>query len=164
MNAQDLMTHPPIICDHRSTLDRVAELMWDHDCGSVPVVDDEGRLSGIITDRDICMAAYTQGVPLRNILVTSAMTKDVLACHAEEPVETAEELMRAGQVHRIPVIDNDRRPIGLLSMNDLARLAARARKSGVDRDIVQTLASICAPRVPPGRMKADHGITPATPA
>lgn len=164
MTAKDLMTQPLVFCDARNTLDRVAELMWDHDCGAIPVVGDDGRLAGMVTDRDVCMAAYTQGVRLADIVVTSAMSKDVLACHAEEPLETAEELMREGQVHRIPVIDSERRPIGMLSLNDLARLAARTRKSGVDREVVQTLAAICAPRVPLDAMTANHEVGRATPA
>jgi CBS domain-containing protein len=131
-----------------------AQLMWEHDCGTIPVVDNGGRLTGIATDRDICMAAYTQGASLASIPVTTAMTTSVLSCHLDDSIESAERVMREGQVRRVPVIDTDRRPVGIVAMNDLARLAARAKKSGVDREIVQTLAAVCAPRFRPDAPQA----------
>ncbi|MEO8680349.1 MAG: CBS domain-containing protein [Vicinamibacterales bacterium] len=140
------MTHPVVTCSIDSNLSFVARLMWERDCGIIPVVDAAGRLAGIVTDRDICMAAYLQGGALPSIPVTTAMAKHVLACHVNDSVETAEELMTEGQVRRVPVIDNDGRPVGIVAMNDLARLAARAKKSSVEHEILQTLAAICTPR------------------
>jgi CBS domain-containing protein len=162
MHVRDIMNHPVITCPSESNLNLVAQLMWEHDCGTIPVVDQEGRLAGIVTDRDICMAAYTQGALLESIPVTTAMAKHVLACHLDDSIETAEELMREGQIRRVPVIDNDARPVGIVAMNDLARLAARAKKSGVDREIVQTLAAVCAPRLRPDRLQTDHAAGPVT--
>jgi CBS domain-containing protein len=74
------------------------------------------------------------------------MAKEVVAVHTDDTIEQAEALMRTSQVRRLPVLDHDGRPVGLVSMNDLARLAARARKSGVDRELVQTLAAMGQPR------------------
>jgi CBS domain-containing protein len=74
------------------------------------------------------------------------MSQDVVAGHADQTVEQAEELMQARQVRRLPVLDSDNRPVGVVSMSDLARLAARARKSGVDREVVHTLAAVSQPR------------------
>lgn len=146
MRVDEIMTHPVVTCHATGTLNNAAKLMWEHDCGAIPVVDDEGRLAGIVTDRDICMAAYTQGTPLDDGAVTAAMANHVLACHIDDSVETAEQLMREGQVRRIPVIDNDGRPVGIVAVNDLARLAARGKKSGMDRELVDTIATICEPR------------------
>jgi CBS domain-containing protein len=146
MQIKDVMSHPPVTCPASSTLDHAARLMWEFDCGIVPVVNDDGRLTGVVTDRDICMAAYTQGRPLASIPITTAMAKSVIASHASDPIEHAEELMRDNQIRRVPVLDGDDRPVGLVSMNDLARLAARAKRSGVDRELVKTLAAVCQPR------------------
>lgn len=146
MQIKDVMTHPPITCPVSGTLDHAARLMWEFDCGIIPVVNDDGQLAGVVTDRDICMAAYTQGQPLASIRVTTAMAKSVVATHASDPIEHAELLMRDNQIRRIPVLDGDDRPVGLVSMNDLARLAARAKRSGVDRELVKTLAAVCQPR------------------
>jgi CBS-domain-containing membrane protein len=146
MQLKDVMNHPAVICPTADTLDNAARLMWEYDCGVVPVVDDQGRLAGVVTDRDICMSAYTQGRPLSAIPVTTAMAGKVVAAHMEDSVEAAEALMRDNQVRRIPVIDGEGRPVGVVSLNDLARLAASTRKSAVDRELVQTLAAVCRPR------------------
>jgi CBS domain-containing protein len=146
MRIKEIMSHPVVTCPTASTLDQAARLMWEFDCGIVPVINEDGRLAGVVTDRDICMAAYTQGRPLDAIPVSTAMARSVVAIHTDDLVERAEELMRDHQVHRLPVLDAESRPAGLVSMNDLARLAARARKSGVDREFVRTLAAVCQPR------------------
>jgi CBS domain-containing protein len=146
MRITEIMTHPVVTCPTKVTLDAVARLMWEFDCGAIPVTDDDGRLAGIITDRDVCMAAYSQSKILPNIPVASAMSTQVFSCRAEASVDTVEHLMRDSRVRRVPVVDVDGRPIGIVSLNDIARLAARAKKSGVDREVVQTLAAVCQPR------------------
>lgn len=156
MQVRDVMRSPVVTCSVGSDLNHAAELMWDHDCGVVPVVDDQGRLAGIVTDRDVCMAAYTQGGTLRSIPVRSAMASHVLVCHLNDSLTLAEELMREGQVRRVPVIDDEGRPIGIISMSDLARLADRARKNAVDREIVQTLSAVSMPRQQTETAKAEE--------
>lgn len=146
MQIKEIMSHPVVTAPTGATLDNVAKLMWEFDCGIVPLVGDDGRLTGVITDRDICMAAYTQGRPLSSISASSAMAKVVISCHTMDSVETAEHLMRDNQIRRVPVLDTDNRPVGIVSTNDVVRLAARAHKSGVDRELVETLAAVCQPR------------------
>ena len=136
--------------------------MWDHDCGSIPIVDQDGRLRGIITDRDICMAAYTQGKPIQEIPVGAAMAAHVLVCHVDDSLEMAGQLMREGQVRRIPVIDNDGRPAGIVSLNDVTRAAADQRRSTVDREVVETMAAVGEPRLPTERAGKAHA-QPQTP-
>jgi CBS domain-containing protein len=146
MRLRELMSHPVVSCSSGATLDHPARLMWEFDCGTIPVVDDDGRLVGMITDRDICMGSLMQGKPLHEIPVTSVMAHDLVSCHADDSVETAEHAMRDNRIRRIPVLDNDRRPLGIVSLNDLARLAFRAHRSGVDRELVETLSALCQPR------------------
>jgi CBS domain-containing protein len=146
MQIKDIMSQPVITSPDSATLNDAARLMWEFDCGIVPVVNHDGRLAGVVTDRDICMAAYTQGRPLDAMPADAAMARNVIAVHSEDLVEQAEELMRDNQIRRLPVLDRDGRPVGVVSMNDLARLAARARKNTVDRDVVRTLAGISQPR------------------
>jgi CBS domain-containing protein len=141
------MSQPVVTCHVNDTLNVAAQKMWEHDCGVVPVVDDAGRLVGIVTDRDVCMAAYTTGAPLGAIAVAQAMAREVLACHAEEGVDATSRRMRDAQVRRLPVVDDDNRPIGMLSVNDVVRSAGVARKAkGFEAELVQTLAKICEPR------------------
>jgi CBS-domain-containing membrane protein len=82
---------------------------------------------GILTDRDICMAAYTQGRRLREMVVGSAMSRQVFACHIGDSLETAEGIMQAHQVRRVPVLGFEDRVVGLLSLSDIAREAERQR-------------------------------------
>lgn len=131
--------------------------MWDNDCGSVPVVDEAGSAIAMITDRDICMAAYTQGRALGEISVASAMSSGLVAVHETDELEVAEALMREHQVRRLPVIDAKRRPVGVVSLSDLARQSQTARgvANGADPKLVTgTLAAICAP---PSRDSAPGG-------
>lgn len=146
MRIKEVMSHPLVTCPTTGTMDQAARLMWEFDCGIVPIVNDDGRLAGVLTDRDICMAAYTQGRPLAAIPVMSGAAHLAVAVHADDSVEQAERLMRDHQIRRLPVLDHDNRPVGLVSMNDLARVAARGRRTGDDRELVQTLAAVCAPR------------------
>ena len=146
MHVKEIMSQPVVTCPVESTLDTPARLMWEFDCGVMPLVDHDGRLTGIITDRDICMAALIQGKPLHEIHSTSAMAGQPFVCHLDDTVETAEQMMCEAQVRRIPIVDADGRPVGVVALNDLARLAAHARKSGVDRELIHTLAAVSQPR------------------
>jgi CBS domain-containing protein len=148
MRVEQLMNQPAITCKPEDTLNTAARLMWENDCGVLPVVDDDGRLVGMVTDRDICMSAYTQGAPLHQLPVSGAMAKEVFSCHPQDSLDSAEQLMSEVQIRRMPVIDDDHHPVGVLSLNDIARHAASTRTSnGLDHEIVQTLAAICQPRL-----------------
>ena len=146
MHIHEVMTHPVVTCPVDSSADLPARLMWEFDCGVIPLVDGDGRLAGVVTDRDLCMAAYTQNRPLSEIRTVSAMARDVVRCHPDDVIESVESLMRENQIRRVPVVDAGGRPVGLFAMNDLARLAVRAKRSGVDRELVRTLAAVCQPR------------------
>ena len=152
MKVAQVMRQEVKTCHLQDTLNTAAEAMWDHDCGCVPVVDTEGHVIGMITDRDVCMAAYTQGRPLRALRVQDAMSKTVWACRAEDTVADAERIMRANQVHRLPVVDAGDRLIGILSLNDLAQEAGDevgAKKREITFvEIGETLEAICKPRAP----------------
>jgi CBS domain-containing protein len=155
MLVRNLMTQNPRSCHVSDHLDAPARIMWETDCGAVPVVDDSQRVVGIVTDRDICMAAYTRGQPLWSIPVEVAMAREVVTCGSNEDVESAESAMRERRVRRLPVVDTDRRLVGMLSLNDLAREAVHDGHTGTPRsaDVTRTLAAICEPRfqvtVPP---------------
>jgi CBS domain-containing protein len=155
MNIQEIMSKPVMTCQPNDTLNTAARLMWEHDCGAIPVTGEEGTLVGIITDRDVCMAAYTKGAALERIAVSDAMARQVFSCQADGALETAEQLMADKQIRRLPIVDGDNRPVGILSMNDIARHAAAAgKKNGLDREVTKTLAAICQPR--PGEHERDR--------
>jgi CBS domain-containing protein len=123
LTVRDAMTdHPLATCSSNDTLNAAARHMWERDCGAVPVLDG-GQLVGIITDRDICMAAYTQGRPLTDIRIQDVMARHVHACHPDETLERAASLMAEARVRRLPVIDRERRLVGIISLADIARSA-----------------------------------------
>lgn len=123
LNVSEMMTRGVRTCCPDDSLNSAAQLMWQNDCGCVPVVDSDGRAIGMITDRDICMAAYTQGQPLGDMLVASAASREIMTMRENESLDAAEALMQKHKIRRIPVVDADRRPVGIVSMNDLARHA-----------------------------------------
>jgi CBS domain-containing protein len=151
MNVEQLMTKNVRTCKPEDTLNHAARILWESDCGCIPIVSSEGeRLVGMITDRDICMAAYTQGRTLAEMRVEGAMSPGAIACDPDVPIAAAEEIMQSARVRRLPVVDEVGQLLGLISLADIAREAARNRKSrkkGVkDTEVGQTLSAICEPR------------------
>ena len=148
MRVSQWMSQPPITCKSTDSVNEAARLMWEHDCGAVPVVDEEGKVVGIVTDRDVCMAAYTQGERLGSIPVTTAMAKLVVCCHADDSVEAAQAMMSEKQIHRLPVVDADGHPLGVLSFTDAAREMAQSRSVGsaAQREFVTMACALCCPR------------------
>lgn len=146
MRIADIMSKPAVTCQPNQNLNEVAALMWENDCGAIPVIDDQKRVVGIITDRDVCMAAYTQGKPLSEIHVSTAMARQVFTCHPDDPIEAAEHLMQDRQVRRIPIVDGQTGCVGMLSLNDVVRASSGRRGNGMQREVVETLSAIGTPR------------------
>lgn len=142
MKISELMTRTVQVCRPTDTLERAAGLMWDHDIGVLPVVDVHGRVIGMITDRDVCMAAYTRGGALRDIPVEVAMAHNVVVCGADDTDTAVAEVMAKHKIRRVPVVDEAHRPVGMLSLNDLARTMARGRDVPATA-VAGTLAAIC---------------------
>jgi len=145
----DLMTRNVHACTVHQSLNAAARIMWDHDCGCVPVVDERGRLAGIVTDRDICMAAYTQGLPLEAIPVERVMSARVISCTRGDDLKTAHRLMRTHEIHRLPVADSRGRLVGILSLSDLASNGGEDSSTAPDAaEIAATLSAIRRRRKP----------------
>jgi CBS domain-containing protein len=89
-------------------------------------VRDDGKLVGMIDDRAICMAALTHELSLDRLLVNVAMAMDAFSVRADQDLEVAEALMAQHHVARLPVVDDDGRPLGMLALSDLAFESARA--------------------------------------
>jgi CBS-domain-containing membrane protein len=144
MLIQDLMTRNVRTCRSYESLNAAAQKMWEADIGAIPVLDDKQRVVGMVTDRDISMAAYTQGRPLCQILIAESMSKSVVTCAPTDTVARAEQLMRDHAIRRLPVVDEHRHVIGIVSMNDLARAVSHQHRG--QAELVATMAAICQPR------------------
>jgi CBS domain-containing protein len=149
MKVSDLMTKEVKACSQHDSLNRAAQLMWENDCGAVPIVDPDSKVIGMLTDRDICMAAYTKGIGLKDASVASVMSRNVSVCNPSDNISAAAERMRERQIRRLPVVDKSQRLVGILSVSDIAceteRLrASKSRKRPIkDGELIETLGAIC---------------------
>ncbi|MBA2543331.1 MAG: CBS domain-containing protein [Deltaproteobacteria bacterium] len=144
MKISQLMTKTVRTCLSSDTLEQAARLMWDHDVGVVPVVDETGQVVGMVTDRDACMAALTQARPLHALTVAVAMSKHVVTCRPEDTAEEISKLMSKNKIRRIPVVDDAQRPIGIVSLSDLAIAMSKGKGRDVPAaEVAGTLAAIC---------------------
>ncbi len=154
MRVQEVMTIMPETCTIDDSAADAARIMWQRDCGAVPVVDRDGRIAGMVTDRDICMGAYFNGTPLSLIQVSNIMCDDLCTCEADDDVRDAERLMRDRQIRRLPVVDERRTVVGILSLSDVAQSLkpnGRSVEANEGRDFLETVAAVSQPRGPRGQ-------------
>jgi CBS domain-containing protein len=121
MKARECMTKDVRTAKPEHSLREVAKLMLEHDIGSIPVEDGD-RLVGMITDRDITVRAVAKGLG-PDAKVKDAMTREVLYCFADHDVDDIAENMAEIQVRRLPVVDGNKRLVGIITTADLVRTA-----------------------------------------
>lgn len=145
MRVEELMTKQVSCCGVGTSAAKAAELMWIHDCGILPVVDDRnGRLVGVVTDRDLFIALATKGQSPSGLTVGEVMQPEVFSCGPDNDLRSALETMAGQQVRRLPVVDGSGVLRGILSLNDVIRYARpRINGSGVSyEDVVRTLRAV----------------------
>jgi CBS domain-containing protein len=153
MKIEQLMTEDVVSCQPDESLDHAARIMLEKDCGFVPITEssENSRIVGVVTDRDICMASYNRGQPLPQIRVRDVMSTGIRTCKPSDDLDTAESALREAQVHRLPVVDDADHLLGVISIADIAREAAR--EVGLEQQMVTaaevgaTLVGIRQPRV-----------------
>jgi CBS domain-containing protein len=124
MKVKDVM-HKGSTCVEPSTPVReIAKRMRDSDVGAVPVRAD-GRLVGIVTDRDITCRALADDGNLTTMTAKDVMTKDVLCCSPDDDIEVAIETMETKQIRRLPVTDSHKTMIGMLSLGDISQKVSK---------------------------------------
>lgn len=144
MTARELMSTPPQTCQPTTDLAAVTQLMWNHDCGFVPVVEADGHLAGVVTDRDICIASATRRLLPERISAAQAMSASVHACLPDDDVEKVLAAMKTHQVRRVPVVDANGHLQGVVSLNDVVRAVGK-KGAPTAASVVAALAGICAP-------------------
>jgi CBS domain-containing protein len=148
MNVESIMSKNVQVCRSNQTAQSAIRLMRDHDCGSILIVN-KGAVVGIVTDRDIALAASDADKAPSQLRLSQIMSGDPVTVHPDTSLTEAESLMRENQVRRVPVVDEDQHPVGLLSLNDIARAGASRswKEDGLTaRNIASTLAAICGPK------------------
>jgi CBS domain-containing protein len=166
MKVHNIMTADVETCGAESDLGAAATIMWRRDCGSVPVVDGEGKVIGMITDRDICMAVATRNKLASEIKVGEVISGRVYACASDDRIEDALETMQSAQLRRLPVVDDDGRLQGILSINDvvLNSKKGRSKKHVAHRDVMDTLKILSEHRAPEEEDDDDEQAVSASPA
>jgi|SRR5579871_4280462 len=148
MRVEDVMTRDVSSCNPRTSAAAAAELMWTRDCGVLPVLEDSGRVVGVVTDRDLFIALGTQNRNASEIPVGAVMHREPSLCAPDDDVRKALKTMAQQRVHRLPVVDKSGELKGILSMNDVV-LQAKAEANGVFKDdVIRTLRAICEHRPP----------------
>jgi CBS domain-containing protein len=146
MKVKEICTLRPASGTTDSNLAAIGWMMWAHDCGVIPIADAGGKPVGVVTDRDLALAAATMFRPAAEIHVREVMSARVVTCPLEADIHEALAIMQAEKVHRLVVVDGEGRLRGVLSLTDIARAA----ESGLGdeecaitrRDVVKTLKAL----------------------
>ena len=141
MKVTDILTKDPATCTPDTTVAEAAHLMWEADCGILPVVDD-GEIDGVVTDRDMYVALATRNERAANLKVGAVATKTVVSCAPEDDIHHVLELMKQTRVRRLPVLGFGGTVLGIVSMNDIV-LAAGTDESILGEDVLDVMKSIC---------------------
>jgi len=152
MKIQDIMTETVKACHPDANLAEAVALMWEGDCGTLPVVADGGKLVGILTDRDIAIALGTQNKRPSDIQVREVMAGEVSACYPGEEIHGALKTMREEKVRRLPVVSDEGVLQGIISVNDVAlhaeKIDGHKTTALTYEDLVNTFKAICEHRHP----------------
>lgn len=146
MRVVDVMMGTPYFCHPETNLGAATELMWKGDCGFLPVVDAGGKVIGVVTDRDICIALGTRGLGSGHVRVADMMTHKVYACTPEDDIHEALREMRQGRVRRLPVVTKNGALVGVISMDHVLLRAESGNMGKMPelsmQEIVKTLQAI----------------------
>ena len=127
---RDVMTKDPASCTPSDTVAKVAGIMKQHDVGSVPVVESDKRLVGIVTDRDIVVKVVAGGRSADQATVKDAMTPNPASCREDDDLDQAMKLMKERQVRRMPIVDGSGRLTGIIAQADVATRVNKDAKTG----------------------------------
>lgn len=147
MRVEDVMTRGVKSCSPETNLAEAGSLMWQNDCGVLPVVSEAGKVIGLITDRDIAIAVSTKGRLASDIRVDEVISGKVHAATVNDDLKSALETMRRAKVRRLPVLNQEGILQGILSMNDIVLKAEDVRGIRAPeisfQDVARTYQAIC---------------------
>ncbi len=152
MQVQEIMTRSVECCVPDDTARTAAEFMREADSGAIPVVSGENnpKVVGIVTDRDLCMKVVAEGRDPAQVRVRECMTSQIVTCRAEEDIEEIADLMAEKQIRRVPVVDGDGSIIGIVSLADIAHNAEHGA------DVAEALHDISEPTPEPSQPRAEQ--------
>src|SRR6185436_4040053 len=138
---RSIMKESPVTCSPDDSLKRAAEILWNANCGMVPVVEGDARLVGVLTDRDICMAAFFRDEKPSSLNVGSTMSKTLHTAKPDDSIDFDVHFMADKQTRRVPIVENERL-VGIVALADIALHVKALESSSASRALAQTLAAI----------------------
>ncbi|MEQ5834266.1 CBS domain-containing protein [Marinobacter sp. NFXS9] len=153
MLVKDIMHKDIHCCSTSNSLDDIANQMWNEDVGFMPILDKDDKLAGVVTDRDIAMAAVLKHRPLWEISASEMVTgRPCHVCHPDDEVHKALNVMGASRIRRVPVIDGEQRLKGIIGLKDIADHTGSGGKSKnagglTSEELLGTIQRICKPNL-----------------
>lgn len=135
MRCEEIMTRNPATCPADATVEQAAKLMAERDIGFVPVIDQGGRALGVLTDRDIVVKCIARGGDCRTQKLKALIGQDLIAVQPSDDISKAKELMSMRKVQRILVCDQGGKPVGVISLQDLAESADESEVGSTVREV-----------------------------
>ncbi len=144
MKVQDVMTREVGFCRAEDNLARAANIMWEKDCGAVPIVDAENRVVGMITDRDVCIAVATRDCRASEIGVAEFCREKTVACEPDDKLKDVLKKMAKNQIKRLPVVSQNRELVGIISITDVLLSTDDDKK--LRKTVISALTEISKPQ------------------
>ena len=147
MLVKQLMTANVSSCRQDNNLAEIAEIMWNNRCGALPILDSSGRVMGIITDRDICIALGTRNIKASDVLARDVSPPGFFSCRPDDDARVALRTMATEEVGRLLVVDEACQLVGIISIDDIIFRAGGGRSGLSDREIIDALAAMREDRI-----------------
>ena len=146
MQVKDVMTPDPACCTPDTTLRRVAEMMVEHDCGEIPVVEDMASMKpvGVVTDRDITCRAVAKGLNPLTLTASDCMTTPCVSVTPDTSLDECCRVLEEKQIRRVPVVDGGGACCGIVALADIARHARKRETAEVVREVSEPTSSASA--------------------
>lgn len=153
MKVANVMMRTPAFCDMEANAGEAVEIMWNRNCGLLPILNKEKRVVGVVTDRDLCVALGTRNVRAGELGVCGIMSGRVFFCIPDDEIHSALATMAKEKVRRLVVLNKEGGLEGILSMDDVVRHATEQAAAGKlpplsYADVVSTLQRVFEMRVP----------------
>lgn len=151
MRVKDVMTRTPAYCSPETNLGAAVEVMWNRNCGMLPVVNDQEKVVGVITDRDLCIALGTRNRLPGEMVVGEILSGELISCRSDEDAHSALARMAKARVRRLPAISAGGMLEGIVSIDDIVLRMEPGRPMGEGvsaEEVLSTLREIYKPQLP----------------
>lgn len=135
--AHDIMTPDPACCSPNTSVDEIAKMMVQNDCGEIPIVDTDDHVIGVVTDRDIVCRVVAQGKNPIGHTAETCMSRPIITVDEDAPLEDVVATMEKHQIRRVPVVDDGGSCIGIISQADVARAGPEHEVAELVREVSQ---------------------------